>query len=51
MSDNIKFDFPKAQTLLKSINDCKKSLYSLATRLNNEVSKAGSWWNGDSYEG
>ena len=51
MSDNIKFDFAKAQSLLNSINECKRSINSLATRLGTEVNKAGSWWIGESYDG
>lgn len=51
MADDIKFNCSEAQKLLTAINNCKNSLNSLANRIENEVKKAGSWWQGPAYDG
>ena len=47
---SIGFSFTSAQGVLRAINDCNRSLNDLATRLNAEVTRAGTWWEWESYD-
>ena len=49
MSDIIKFDFFKANSLFKAINECNLSLNSMVDRLDRVIINAGTWWEGPSY--
>jgi len=49
-STSINFNFSSAQGVLRAINDCNRSLNNLATRLNTEVTRAGTWWEWESYD-
>ena len=50
MVDNIAFNFSCATSLLKAINECDDTLAGLINKLNNDVEKAGIWWEGESYQ-
>ncbi|MCL2634390.1 MAG: hypothetical protein FWD34_07765 [Oscillospiraceae bacterium] len=50
MSDNIKFDFARAQELLKLLNKCENELNNMVQFLDTEVDNLGQWWKGESYE-
>ena len=50
MNENIKFDFLKAQNLLRVINKCKSSLDNMAGTIDNEIKNLGLRWQGESYD-
>jgi len=50
MTDNITFNFSSATSMLKVINECDDSLTGLINKLHNELEKAGTWWEGESYQ-
>jgi len=50
MSDNIRFCFSSATSVLKAINECDDSLTGLIVKFHNEIDKAGTWWEGPSYQ-
>jgi len=50
MIDSITFNFSCATSLLKAINECGDTLAGLINKLNNDVEKAGAWWEGESYQ-
>jgi hypothetical protein len=51
MADEMKYDFVKAQSLLKTSKFCRRSLDDLANRLLREAENAGVWWKGESHGG
>ena len=49
-TDNIKFDFAKTSSLLGILNDCSHGLSELSSTLGSEITSAGQWWKGLSYD-
>ncbi|MCL2048452.1 MAG: hypothetical protein FWG87_06965 [Defluviitaleaceae bacterium] len=50
MSDKIKFDFARAQSLLDLLSECSAGLGELSASLGDEINGAGQWWKGESYD-
>ena len=49
MSDEIKFDFYKANTLSNKMTECKRCIDEVINALKKELDDVGRWWLGESY--
>jgi len=50
MTEEIKFDYSKAQSILDILNECKRGIDELSIKMSNEVAGVGQWWKGEAYD-
>ena len=50
LSEVIKFDFIKAESLSTLVNECKRTTDGTSSKLKKEMGNMGTWWKGKSYD-